>query len=164
MGADSFLCLIPIEGRAMSIAIEQTYELNAAPADVFEALTEPDKLVRWWATEATSDPVPGGAYEFIMKFENSTGHAHKGHYIEVDPNQRVVYSWEWGGFPTQVEFTLEGSGDKTTLRLNHTGFEHRDDLFEGTSKGWASALGNLEAWINAGEDNRRANHGQIVPA
>jgi uncharacterized protein YndB with AHSA1/START domain len=35
-------------------------QIDASPETVFAFFTEPDKLTRWLATEATLDPRPGG--------------------------------------------------------------------------------------------------------
>ncbi len=144
----------------MSIAIDQTYELNATPADVFTALTDPETLVKWWPTSATSDPVTGGAFEYVFKFEDASHDGvHDGTYTEVSES-RIVYPWD-AGYPTTVEFTIEGSGDKTTLRLNHTGYQ-QDEIFEQTSQGWSFFLGNLKTWIEDGKDMRVEVLGQKI--
>src|SRR5690242_18346337 len=62
------------------LVIEQSYYLNAPTETVFEALTEPKMLVKWFLAKAHVDPREGGDYDFdwlggyhysgkIMRFE-----------------------------------------------------------------------------------------------
>src|SRR5947209_3356732 len=44
----------------MELRVEREVVFPADPAEVWEALTEPDRLQEWFATEAELDPVPGG--------------------------------------------------------------------------------------------------------
>ena len=75
--------------------------LNASPAEVYQAWTDPDLLVRWFgpenvvAQEAEIDPRVDGAYRVVM-IEN-TGERHEvlGRYLEVVENERLVFSWSW---------------------------------------------------------------------
>ena len=107
--------------------------LNASPAEVYKAWTDPDLLVRWFgpenvvAQEAEIDPRVDGAYRVVM-IEN-TGERHEvlGRYLEVVENQRhpdVIDRAVGGGVHDLVD---DGS---TPERPDVAGARHRDPHLE----------------------------------
>src|SRR2546426_1587251 len=46
--------------RGAAVQVEREIVFPASPAEVWEALTEPDRLEEWFATEAELDAQPGG--------------------------------------------------------------------------------------------------------
>ena len=63
--------------------VHREIRIDAAPATVFEFLTDPAKMVRWMGTEAVLSPRPGGDYGV-----NISGHERvSGEVIEVVPDQ-----------------------------------------------------------------------------
>ena len=82
--------------------------LKASPAQVFAAWTKPEKIVQWFGpAETTPDSVKvydldvrvGGA--FRISFVGNDGEYHEvgGKYLEVVPNERLVFSWAWHSTP-----------------------------------------------------------------
>jgi uncharacterized protein YndB with AHSA1/START domain len=129
--------------------IVKEIRIEARPETVFGFFTEPDKLTRWLAAEATTDPRPGGINH---QTHHSQGRDYymRGEFVEVTPPSRVVFTW---GFENDdvtinpgdstVEVTLEPDGDGTLLRLVHS------DLPEASWKdhdeGWGELLPKLAA-------------------
>ena len=132
--------------------VHREIRIDAAPATVFEFLTDPAKMVRWMGTEAVLGPRPGGAYRVnINGYERVSGEV-----IEIVPDRRLVFTWGWegGALPvapgeSTVEISLEPDGEGTLLRLTHR------DLPQGMHKfhrlGWEYALPRLAA-VAAGRD------------
>jgi uncharacterized protein YndB with AHSA1/START domain len=97
----------------------------AAPIEVVWAhLTTAEGLVRWVGPAATADPAPGG----VLRWTHPDGSTVVGHFVEVVPPRRVVftYGWEDGqlGVPpgsTTVESDLVEEDGATTVRLVHHG-------------------------------------------
>lgn len=85
------------------------------PDEVWEALTEPERLEEWFATEVELDPRPGGAGTF--RWEN--GEERHATVREAEENERLVLDWddEDGG---EVEFTLEPVEEGTRLVVRET--------------------------------------------
>lgn len=85
------------------------------PDEVWEALTEPERLEEWFATEVELDPHPGGAG--IFRWEN--GEERHATVREAEENERLVLDWddEEGG---EVEFTLEPVEEGTRLVVRET--------------------------------------------
>ena len=65
--------------------------IRATPATVFAYLVDPKRLVEWMGTDAVLQPVPGGEYRVICGGVNPSA----GHFVEVVPDQRVVFTFGW---------------------------------------------------------------------
>ena len=134
-----------------SLAIKR--RLNAPPARVYEAWTDPAKMMRWFGPEqaetlrAETDPRVGGRFRVLMRTADGAEHDVSGVYREVVPNEKLVFSWAWRSTPEReslVTVALKGDGSGTVLTLTHEQFfdeaardAHRD--------GWSGALDKLEA-------------------
>jgi uncharacterized protein YndB with AHSA1/START domain len=99
-----------------------TREFDAPAALVFDAITKPDLIKRWYGTEGTldaceSDPRPGGAYRFAFTVGGKQM-AKFGVYKEIDAPRRFVRTesyegWDVGEMLMTVEL-VERNG-KTTM-------------------------------------------------
>jgi uncharacterized protein YndB with AHSA1/START domain len=130
--------------------IVREIHIRATPETVFGFFTDPGKLTRWLATEATLDPRPGGVcHQEHAREDGSGGSFHmRGEFLEVSPPERVVFTWGFTdpdvGVPpgsSVVDVTLTPDGDGTRLRL-----EHRDlpvAAIESHSGGWTGMLERL---------------------
>jgi uncharacterized protein YndB with AHSA1/START domain len=136
--------------------------IRATPDTVFEFFTDPRKLTRWLATEATLDPRPGGVCHQEHAREDGSGSSYhmRGEFLEVSPPERVVFTWGFSdpdvGVPpgsSVVDVTLTPDAGGTRLRL-----EHRDlppAAIDSHSGGWTGMLENLAtAVINSTGENR----------
>jgi uncharacterized protein YndB with AHSA1/START domain len=118
--------------------------IDASPSTIFEFLTRPERLVEWHGTEAELDPRPGGTYRVLV----AGSYQSAGEFIEVVPDQKVVFTFGWDqpGHPippgsTQVEISLLPEGDKTRVRLVHSGLP--DDAVSDHTHGWDHYLERL---------------------
>lgn len=109
------------EQRSGNQVTREVY-IEATPETVFEFFTDPDKMVRWKGSAATLEPEPGGTY----RVEVREGSSARGEYVELDPPNRVVFTWGWEapGSPvppgsSTVEVTLASEGSGTRLTLVH---------------------------------------------
>jgi uncharacterized protein YndB with AHSA1/START domain len=65
--------------------------------DVFAAFSDPAKLVKWWGPEGFTNTIgkfdlrPGGRWEIIMHAPDGTDYANVSEFIEVIPDERIVY-------------------------------------------------------------------------
>ncbi|MGD9739509.1 MAG: SRPBCC family protein [Bauldia sp.] len=81
------------------------------PADLFDALSNPERIRRWFLP-VSGDLKLGGRYQF----EGNAG----GTITECTPPRRIAATWEFGGGISWVVLTLKPEGDKTLLELEHT--------------------------------------------
>ena len=80
--------------------------------DVWDALTNPEKLPRWFLP-VTGELREGGRYQL----EGNAG----GTITNCDAPHAFASTWEFGGFTSWLAVSLEPDGDdRTTVRLAHT--------------------------------------------
>ena len=134
-----------------TLEIKRTFQ--SSREKVFQAWTDPEKLNRWFApsddyeVSAECDPRPGGNYRVQMTHKDGNIHTVVGEYREVNPPEKLVFTWSWedGGVQgSLVTVDLQDLGESTEVTLTHSGFlsaEWRDKHNEG----WSGALSRLEA-------------------
>jgi uncharacterized protein YndB with AHSA1/START domain len=116
------------------------------PADVWDALTDPERLSRWFLP-VTGDLRLGGTYQL----EGNAG----GEVLECEPEERFVVTWVYDGNVSWVEVTLEADGDGTRMRLAHTC--HADNPFwdqfgpGATGVGWELGMLGLSLHLRDGD-------------
>ncbi len=90
--------------------IEREIVLPSPREEVWEALTEPERLEDWFANDVDLDLRPGGG----ARFRWSNGEERHAVVTEVEPERRLVFEWEDEG---EVSFTLEDDPDGTRLTV-----------------------------------------------
>ena len=132
-----------------------TRVLAAPPALVFQAWTDPAKMMRWYAPEGMETPEAecdlrvGGRYRVLMRETDGTEHETSGEYREIVSDRKLVFTWSWRNSPEDislvtVELVPEGAGTRLTLTHEQLpGAESRDSH----QSGWSSALHKLEKLI-----------------
>ena len=128
-------------------------KLDAAPAKVWRALTEPEMLKKWMAPDdAFKVPVAetqvrvGGRYHIVMVSPDGEEHDVSGVYREIVPNRKLVYTWAWKTTPEHesivtIELRAAGSGTELTLRHEQFADEEARNRHE---HGWKGCLARLE--------------------
>jgi uncharacterized protein YndB with AHSA1/START domain len=130
--------------------------LNAPPAKVYAAWTNPQKMTRWFgpanarmgSVQADIDARIGGRFRISFSTDDEYYEA-GGVYREVVPNQKLVFSWAWHSTPereSQVTISLKPDGDGTLLTLHHEQF-FDSAARDGHERGWTGMLDNLEKYI-----------------
>lgn len=124
---------------------------------VFEAMSKPEHVKRWWGRlgEGYSVPVceidlrPGGAWRFVNR--HPTGEAvFYGEYREINPPSRIVYTEIFAPFPESVSvvtavFTEEGDKTRLTATVRYPSREVRDMvLATGMERGAGISYERLE--------------------
>ena len=109
--------------------IERDIVFPASPAEVWEALTEPERLEEWFASEVSLDARPGG--EGVFRWGD--GDERRAVIRELEPEERLVLDWEDDG---QVILELEEVDGGTRLHVVET------------SPDWSTALElHALAWV-----------------
>ena len=110
------------ETAADAIILERT--LNAPVARVWKALTEIDQMRAWYFDLKEFKPEVGFEFEFIVEHEGNSYH-HLCRVIEVLPERKIAYTWRYKGEQgdSLVTFQLSPQGERTRLKLTHTGIE-----------------------------------------
>ena len=134
-----------------SLALKRRFK--ASPAQLFQAWTQPQKMMQWWGVYdgskppiAETDLKVGGCFRVEFWTPNGEHHSVSGRYREVVADRKLVFSWAWQSTPereSQVTVDLKPDGDGTILTLTHEQFfneKARDDH----SVGWDRGLDMLE--------------------
>jgi uncharacterized protein YndB with AHSA1/START domain len=124
---------------------------------VFQAWTTPELVKRWWSgdrgavTLVEIDLRVGGAWRYLMVANEGFEVGFHGEFREVVPNERLVNTEIYEGFPDgvaldTVSFTEIAGRTTVTVLVEHTSKEHRDmHVDSGMEDGMQEAMDHLEA-------------------
>jgi uncharacterized protein YndB with AHSA1/START domain len=120
---------------------------------VWAAFTDPELIPRWWGLRATITVVdeldlrPGGAWRFVEHNSDGTSAGFRGVYREISEPERLVYTFEYEGWPGRVlveTVAFEDLGGRTLVRTRSLFHERaeRDGMLEagmerGLNEGYA---------------------------
>ncbi|HYK93597.1 MAG TPA: SRPBCC domain-containing protein [Thermoplasmata archaeon] len=132
----------------------QSYQFVSSPKEVFRALTEPARLVKWFLSGAKVELRTGGAFAFDWlggyHMESTLTRFRSGRsvgFLWVDrlPSGKLAR--------TRAEFQVTKKGRGTILRLRHSGFRDPEHFAECSSR-WAYYLTNLKSVLDHRVDLR----------
>lgn len=108
--------------KAEPVIVERTF--NAPVQKVWEAITDNAKMKQWYFDLEEFRPEVGFEFRFYGGTEENK-YLHICKITEVVPRKRLTHSWRYDGHPGDsfVTYELFPEGDKTKLRLTHTGLE-----------------------------------------
>ena len=138
--------------------ITVTRLFDASPELVFEAMTKPEHVRRWWGnlddrysvTVCEIDLRVGGAWRFVGRGPEGNYPAFYGVYREIEPPRRVVFTEIFEPFPdggslVTSELTEEGGKTRLTVTALYSSKEVRDTVLStGMAKGAALSYDRLE--------------------
>lgn len=102
-----------LDGKpARAVVAGQTY--STTPDDLWEAITSPERLPRWFLP-VTGDLKLGGRYQL----QGNAG----GEILVCDPPKHLKVTWEYGGEISWLDVTIApAANDGATLRLEHVAY------------------------------------------
>jgi uncharacterized protein YndB with AHSA1/START domain len=105
-------------GPASAERVTRSVDLDAAPAEVWDALTEAGLLEEWLADEVELEAEPGGA--IVCRYAD--GEERRGEVELVEEAERLAWSWwrEDDASPSRVELVLDAVADGTRLTVIET--------------------------------------------
>ena len=90
--------------------VEREIIVPESPEEVWDALTEPERLEEWFATEAELDARPGG--EGVFRWGD--GAERRAVVRQAEEAERLVLDWDDGG---EVAIELEEADGGTRVRV-----------------------------------------------
>lgn len=130
-----------------------TRVIAASPATVFSFFTDVERWTLWQGIDGTIDARPGGVFEIRMP----GGQVASGRFVEVVPQQRLVFTWGWEGEAppvppgsTTVVIELEPDQTGTMIRLTHSGLAP-EPVAEHHRDGWERYLERLRVSAEGGD-------------
>ena len=143
--------------------------IAAPPARVFQAISDPVQLPKWWGqsglyhvTKSSMDVRPGGRWRSEGVGADGQTFYVEGEYLEVEPPRLLVHTWRssYDTAQTVVRWELEAetvnalhpsgpkkSGTGTRVRVTQEGFAGNFASAQSHGEGWKRVLGWLEAYI-----------------
>ena len=131
--------------------------VQAPPARVFEAMTDPEQVAKWWGPqgftcpEVTLDLRVGGAYRIAMQPPDGELFHLTGKYVEIEPPSRLAYTFRWeppdpDDRENVARLALRERDGATEVALTHGPFatEARRELHE---SGWTDTLVRLASHV-----------------
>jgi uncharacterized protein YndB with AHSA1/START domain len=144
----------------MDPVLEQRRVLGAPRSEVFGACTDPALLAQWWGPRGFTAPSveldlrPGGGYRIAMQPPEGELFHLSGTYREVDPPNRLAYTFNWeppdpDDRETLVTMTFEERVEETEVTVLQEGFasQQRRALHE---EGWTDSLDRLQELLESG--------------
>jgi len=140
--------------------IEEEIYIAAPPERVFQALTDPERLIQWWGQKGiyrskqwTTEVKPGGKWRSAGTSERDGNpfEVH-GEYLQIDPPRLLEFTWiaSWAEpMNTVVRIELTPSDGGTLLRLRHSGFTTAAQVQ--AHRGWPQVMGWLQSFVEKGE-------------
>ena len=150
--SDSFSVTTPSD-----VEIRLTRLFDAPPRLVFEALTKPEHVRRWWGRLGEGYSVPvceidlrvGGRWRFVNRHPKGEAAFH-GEYREIAPPGRLVFTEIFEDFPDTVsvvttELTDEGGKTRFTAVVQYPSLQVRDIVIgSGMARGAGVSYDRLE--------------------
>ena len=107
-----------------------TREFDAPVELVFDVLTKPEHVSKWFApfacevTKCSIDLRVGGDYHIVFVADDGTECSFRGTYLEIEPPTRTVQTWLFEGWPDAhaVESTELHETDGVTKLTNKLAF------------------------------------------
>lgn len=97
-----------------------------APVDkVWSALTDKEEMKKWYFDVPDFKPEVGTKFSFTGGEEGGFQYLHLCKVTQAVTNKVIAYTWRYDGYEgnSEVTFELSAEGDKTRLKLTHTGLE-----------------------------------------
>jgi uncharacterized protein YndB with AHSA1/START domain len=143
----------PILATKPSLTLKR--QLKAKPDKVYAAWTDAEKVLKWFGPDkidvlsAEADARPGGRFHIVMLGADREEHDVSGTYLEVVPNEKLVFTWAWRTTPERqslvtVLIRREGSGSMLTLIHEQFFDEAARDRHR---EGWSGCLDKLEKYL-----------------
>ncbi len=144
---------------ATSTQLEVSRIIRADRERVFDAWTDPTKIMAWWGAggvtcpEAEMDVAEGGTYRIANLTPSGETMWISGTFSEVEPPSRLSYTWAMEPIDeatqhSNVDVSFEKTPDGTLVTVVHTRLasqEARDTHLAG----WNGCLDGLDALLEA---------------
>ncbi len=129
-----------------------TRTFNAPPSMVYRAWSQPELFQRWWVPKSTPgvslvscqmDVRTGGRYRLEFGAGGSDTMAFYGKYLEVVPNERIVWTNDEGEEGAITTVTFKDEGGRTSLTF-HEVYPSKEALEEALQSGAAALPEQLD--------------------
>jgi uncharacterized protein YndB with AHSA1/START domain len=147
----------------MSSVIRKEIQVNASPDQVWEAWTDPERIVQWFADKASGWPAPGGKLSLRWeRFNFSVDYQ----IAEAEQGRRLVLKARLPGLGTgtiSLDFLPRGPG--CLVRLEETGPDTPpSDEPNAAESGWEMTLAIMKLYVENYFGQPRSSFFAMMPA
>jgi len=144
-------------------AVVSEVQIAAPPARVFQALTDPAQLTRWFSSpecpvhQWEMDARPGGRYSYTTEKGSIVVNGVRefkchGEIVEFDPPRVIAYTWfgNWHDDPkhrTVVRWELTPKSSGTHVKVTHTGLATMPVARKDYAGGWPGVVEMLKKFV-----------------
>lgn len=142
--------------------IQASKSFQADVSSLYKAWTEAEQLKQWWKpmgltlTDVENEITEGGKVTYHFKGEEGTSLTIEGTYQEVQPNERLVYTWNWQlpdeklNSSYKLEVVFEGSADQSSISISQNEEEQQESV-KPKESAWDDQLSKLAEFLESGD-------------
>ncbi len=137
--------------ESKAVVIERV--LNAPVATVWKAISDVKEMRKWYFEMEAFKPEAGFKFAFTCA-DDGVDYKHLCEVTESVKEKRLSHTWTYDGYPgsSLVTWELEKQGDKTLLKLTHSGIESfaangANFTAKSFTEGWTGFADALEAYL-----------------
>lgn len=136
------------------LAVKQSAWLNASPEAVWNVLTDPGQIKKYfYGTDTISDWKVGSSIEFSGEWEGQE-YVDKGIILELIPERKLVYNYWSSVGGTQdipenyglITYLLTPQNNGTLLEISQQGFENEEKR-DHSVEGWKNVIESMKQII-----------------
>jgi uncharacterized protein YndB with AHSA1/START domain len=132
---------------------------DAPPATVYKAWSQPELFKRWWMPKSATgvslvscdmDVRTGGKYRLEFSAGGPDTMSFYGKYLDVVPNERIVWTNDEGEEGAITTVTFEDRGGKTLLTFHeiYPSAEALEEAMQGSAAGLPEQLDQLDELLS----------------
>jgi uncharacterized protein YndB with AHSA1/START domain len=137
--------------------VRLNHVFDAPREAVFEAWTDPDQVVLWWAPDGFQipresvvvEPRVGGRFHLDLVESSGTEWPMRAEILQISPPELIVMRSEpipeAGIAETVTRVVLEVEGSRTRVTIIQG--PYTDEVYENAAAGWRSVIVNLEVLL-----------------
>lgn len=141
--------------------IEREIYIEASPEVVFEVISRPEHVQRWWPDEAHYEPIAGSSGEIVFGDPAAGGGVVSLAVMEVAPPTTFSFRWTHPsgedavpGNSLLVTFEVVPSGSGSLLKMTESGFremgwdaDRLDAEYRDHEQGWTHFLARIAPYV-----------------
>lgn len=137
--------------------IVEEIRIRGAAERIFDALTRPEELLKWWGTKgkfqtayAECDVRLGGKWRMHVRGADGRMNIVAGEYRRIERPRFLEFTWireEEDAVETLVRWELEEEGGVTKVRVTHSGIV--TEALRKRNSGWPMIVGLLRDYVEA---------------
>jgi uncharacterized protein YndB with AHSA1/START domain len=147
-------------GHDRRFVLEQARVFETPVEQVFDLLTQPTELAKWWGPHGFTTPEihidlrVGGSLRFTMQPPDGESFHLSGEFLQIEFPNRLRFTFRWDepvpdDRETVVELSLDSRDARTTVMTLTQGEFATEERLELHRSGWAGSFDKLDAVLGA---------------